>query len=57
MCGKKRRGGGTENKKVEIHHDLESRPRGTQAEHRQRRNGGTITENIGRKKLWGGDRR
>jgi hypothetical protein len=57
VCGKKRRGGGTENKKVEIHHDLESRPRGTQAEHRQRRNGGTITENIGRKKLWGGDRR
>ena len=39
MCGKKSRGGRTENKKVEAPRNLESRPRGTQAEHRHRRIG------------------
>jgi hypothetical protein len=41
VCGKKSRGGGTENKKVEAHRDLESRPRGTQAERRH-----TCTVNV-----------
>ncbi len=46
MCGKKSRGGGTENKKIEAPRDLESRPRGTYAEHRHRRIGGKTIETI-----------
>jgi hypothetical protein len=57
VCGKKSRGGGTENKKVGNPRDVESRPWGTRAEHRQRRIGGTKIETIVLKKLCGGGRR
>jgi hypothetical protein len=46
VLGKKSRGGGTENKKGGVPRDVESRPRGTLTEHRQRRKGGTKIETI-----------
>lgn len=57
VLGKKSRGGGTENKKGGVPRDVESRPRGTLTEHRQRRKGGTKIETIVLKKLCGGGRR